>query len=252
MDLLQLVIRPAFIIYIGTLIAILFLPIMYKRDWVLSTITIPFFLLSVVTAVLASNYVDEGRAVLIATSAIFAIFPLVKYSDSFISFTSKIYREIDPELVFKSAISKLFKYDWESKCVNENELKVRVSSKTSDIVVSFDDEGFSVVGKGSQILSNLVAFFSILAVGYSAYLYYSKFDELDIAVFATSLTVIAFLAIVVLAIIFNGLGFVESKVREVSTITFSVVKEVEKSLEFAKAIEFARKIKGEKEEYVES
>jgi len=251
LDLIQLLMRPAFIIYLGTLITILFVPILYKKDWVLTTITTPFFVLSLAMAILAPNYLNEGKAVLIAASAVFAMFPLVKYGDAFISYSSKIYREIDPELVFKSAIGKLFKFDWESKCVNENELKIRVTSRTSDIVVSFDEDGFSVVGKGSDLLSNLVSFFSVLAVGYAAYLYYSKMDELDVAVLAGSLTIIAFLAIIVLAIVFNGLGFVESKVREVSALTLSSVKEVEKSLEFAKAIEFAKKLRGKEEEYSE-
>jgi len=243
LDLLNVFQYPFLIMYMCAVAFTLVTPPAYLRKTKLVSLALLFTFLSSLSAVYSYQYIEEKRAVLIALSVILWLFPLVKLNKSVISEETSISHGLPHDIVSNLISSKLRRERWRAFCYHHKMDKYRVSTSFFETKIHVYNSKLRIYSTITDSLANIINIIVLILAIYSGYMLFVNAWETDIISLTSSLTIISVLALAMVGAFLNIFSFLDNHHRYLVSILIRELRELKHVVEYAEAIQIARKIR---------
>ena len=202
-----------------------------------------FTVISIVLALYSTIYSGEKKIILLIAAGLLNYYPFYSYAKDTMAVKRVLGVRAKKETIFSVIKTYIEAKRSGKRCINPVKLKGLFETRSSEILMEAGDGFLVVEGHPSNTVTGFYKTLSLVILGYLYYVFYSYLGETELFKMVSPLTVISILVIVLLVILYNARGFVESNVDNVSRYLLYELREVEKALEIARVINIAKKYK---------
>ena len=252
MDVTILLSYPFLALYIFVIFFTLLLPPLYVKRKKLLLTSLLFALTSSLIILYAFTFPGEEQLILVASSAIVWLFPLIKLNESILSTKSVLKVNLDKEVLKKSVKNGLKRKKWSIFCYNKVMNRFKVSSNFFESKLNVEAPYVELETNITKGTNNILDVVSTILVATTTFIFYSNALETDVVKISSSLTIVSVLALILFGLTFNLMGFIENQNNEIKALIYREIKELEEAAELARAIAIAAKIKSKAVEKGES
>lgn len=245
---LTLMLKPAFIIYILSVLFLLSVSVLVASKNFARIVYILFTVIGILLAVYALNLTGEKKSILLVSATLINFYPYYAFGKETMSNYRFLRTDLPAETSFSTIRSFIETRKSGKRCINVYRKKALFETRSSEVLISVTDEGVEFSGYPNKFILNIYKLLMLFILGYLYFIIYSYLGETDIAKFITPISVISIAIIALLGLMFNVRGFVDDNIDLTLRVVYSELKELIKAAEIARVIKIAKKFKTSKPE----
>ncbi len=243
MFVLTLMLKPAFMIYILSVLFLLFVSTLVAGKNFARIVYIFFTIIGILLAVYALNLTGEKRGILLVSATLLNFYPFYAFGKETMSNYKFLRTNLPAETSFSTIKSFIEARKSGKRCINIYRKKALFETRSSEVLISVTGEGVEFSGFPNGFILNIYRPLMLFILGYLYFIVYNYLRETDIAKFITPISVISISIIALLGLLFNVRSFVEDNTETTLRTVYNELKELIRAAEIAKAIKIAKKFK---------